>query len=271
MQRSSPGELSPGARYVAGPTFAHFCASPELWGIVLWGRPSHEDVVALRRSLLEEIAADTLPHVSVVDASRMTGVDMAAFEELRSYVEENAEALARGVTRLALVRPDGLPGAVVAGMFAVMPQPYPVRVFASLTPALGWLSEHEEELSCEGLARVLDDVVAECADAAPIVTALATYFASHLTNANVGDAARALHLSLRTLQRRLSEAETTFQEQLGLARLAEAQRLMLDSEEPLTTIAMEVGCASLQHFSALFRRHTGESPSAWRESHKRAT
>jgi AraC-like DNA-binding protein len=87
----------------------------------------------------------------------------------------------------------------------------------------------------------------------------------------VGEAAHALRVSLRTLQRRLSEADTTFHEELAGARLAAAQRLMLDSDAALTTIALEVGCASLQHFSALFRRLAGQSPSAWRQSQRAAS
>jgi AraC-like DNA-binding protein len=273
MQRSSLDELCAGddARYVAGKTFAHFRADPALWGVVLWDRPDRQDLLELRRSLVLELEPSASAHVSVVDASRVTGVDMAAFDELRTYVEQHAEALSRAVTRLALVRPDGLPGAVVAGIFEVMPQPYPVRVFAALNDAMAWLVEEDPSLAPQAsrLPSTLDELVLGCLETAPVVQALATYFAANLTQANINDAARALRVSLRTLQRRLSAADTTFQEQLGLARLAAAQRLMLDSDQPLTAIALEVGCASLQHFSALFRRHTGLSPSVWRRSQEK--
>jgi AraC-like DNA-binding protein len=39
---------------------------------------------------------------------------------------------------------------------------------------------------------------------------------------------------------------------------------MLDSDAPLTRIALEVGFTSLQHFSSQFRDSTGEAPSQWR-------
>jgi len=45
--------------------------------------------------------------------------------------------------------------------------------------------------------------------------------------------------------------------------------MLADTNEPLTNIALEVGCASLQHFSALFRKHVGEAPSSWRKRHRK--
>jgi transcriptional regulator GlxA family with amidase domain len=72
-------------------------------------------------------------------------------------------------------------------------------------------------------------------------------------------------VSQRTLQRRLCAAGTTFKDELLRARVRAAQTLMLTSEDNLTAIALEVGCASLQHYSALFRRLIGVSPSAWRK------
>ena len=71
--------------------------------------------------------------------------------------------------------------------------------------------------------------------------------------------------SARTLQRRLSETKTTFQKETGDIRVAAAKRLMLTSKAPLSDIALDVGCASQQHFSALFRKVTGEAPGSGRQ------
>ena len=76
--------------------------------------------------------------------------------------------------------------------------------------------------------------------------------------------ARRLGLSERSLQRRLQELGTTFHQELVALRLAEARRRMLDSDAPLTRIALEVGFASIQQFSTQFREATGEPPSQWR-------
>jgi AraC-like DNA-binding protein len=68
----------------------------------------------------------------------------------------------------------------------------------------------------------------------------------------------------RSLQRDLVAARTSFQRELDGARVRIAKRLLADSESPLTEIAYDVGCASPQHFSTLFRRVTGVAPSTWR-------
>ena len=95
---------------------------------------------------------------------------------------------------------------------------------------------------------------------------------AHLDDAAVapplGDVAKAFGLSARNLQRRLSEAHTTFQQEQNAARLRRAKRLLLETNYELKRIAIEIGCASLQNFSALFHKSTGESPSRWR-SHRR--
>jgi hypothetical protein len=73
-------ELASGAVdcFVAGPTFAHFCKSPSLWGVLLWERPNEEDIGALTRSLRLELGPPAEPHGSLVDASRLTGDDARA-------------------------------------------------------------------------------------------------------------------------------------------------------------------------------------------------
>jgi AraC family transcriptional regulator len=49
-------------------------------------------------------------------------------------------------------------------------------------------------------------------------------------------------------------------------RIALAQTLMLADNAPLSEIAQNCGMADQAHFSRLFRRVVGQSPSAWRRS-----
>jgi AraC family transcriptional regulator len=49
-------------------------------------------------------------------------------------------------------------------------------------------------------------------------------------------------------------------------RIALAQALMLADNAPLCQIAQDCGLADQAHFSRLFRRVVGQSPSAWRRS-----
>jgi AraC-like DNA-binding protein len=258
---------SPVGRYVAGAGYVHFCAAAELWGVLLWGRPSLELAEALERTLTLELEPPARPHASIVDASGLTGVDVNAFGALNAYVRGNFDRLKAQVRRLALVRPSGMEGALVAGFFEVMPPPYPVSVFSERAPALEWALA-DTTLDAAQWTHSLTQLFDLGVGTAPIVRELEAYLVSDLHAANVSDAARILGLSERTLQRRLSEAGTTFVDALSAARVRVAQRLMLDSDAALTRIALDVGCASLQHFSALFRRKVGEAPSVWRAKQK---
>jgi AraC-like DNA-binding protein len=272
MRVATIDEMSraPVGRYVVFRTTAHFCATPGLWGLIIWGDPNEEDANQLGRSLVLELSAPAVPHVSFIDASRITRLDAGAFKALELYNKAFNKALGAQVRRLALVRPSGMDGATVAGVFNIIHAPYPVEVFEDKAEALAWLDDEP----CSGvpkpssLAEKLEAIYGKASATPLVVSRLRSLLDNNLAGLSVRQAARALALSERTLQRRLSAAGTTFQDELGGVRLRAAQRLLLASDAPLTSIALDVGCASLQHFSQLFRRLTGESPSAWRERNR---
>ena len=255
--------------YVGGETFVHFCLDKDLWGILLWGRPSRADAVELGRSLILELAPPAEPHASIVDASRLEGGDADAFGALERYLTRYGEILGRWVRRLALVRPPGLGGAIVSGAYQVLPRPYPVAVFDEVEGALAWLEPSiAGDPPAATLAEGLSKLYAAAANTPPHLRALRVLLDARLAGVTLAEAAGALGMSDRTLQRKLGEAGTTFQDEVADARIRAAQRMLLDGDAPLTAIALDVGCASLQHFSALFRKRTGQSPSAWRRQRR---
>ncbi len=241
---------------LVGRTWVHFAADAGLWGVVLFGAPDEADAAALVRSLALEL--EHPPHASIVDASRLERADGAAFSALARYVKEQRDALAKRVTRLALVRPSGVvEGAVVAGFYPVSGAPYPVEQFEAPGPALAWVGA----AGSVGLA--LAELV-EAAKGEPALLGALRAFVRRRLDADEDDASRALGVSTRTLQRRLREHGTTFQTELGRARIAEAQRRLRETDAPITNIALDVGYATLQQFSAAFHKATGSAPSAWR-------
>jgi AraC-like DNA-binding protein len=246
-----------GAYLVARRTLV-FCARADLWGFAIWGRPSAEDMRRLLALLAIELGPPAEPHASLVDARRLEAGEPASFALLLAYVAENFAALARQVTRLAIVRPPGLAGATVAGFFAVQDAPYPVKVFADSAKAASWAG------APAGLVDELDAAIAVASGVDPLVGELRSWLEARLGSAALPAAARALRLSPRSLQRKLAETSTTFQRELDAARVRVAQRLLVSKDATLTEIAYDVGCASPQHFSALFRRVVGEAPSRWR-------
>ncbi|MBT9372122.1 AraC family transcriptional regulator [Rhizobium sp. CSW-27] len=53
-------------------------------------------------------------------------------------------------------------------------------------------------------------------------------------------------------------------------RIAEACRLLEETEKPLTTVMFDCGFATKSNFNREFRRVTGNSPSQWRVAHRKA-
>ena len=249
---------NPLGRWFAGKGFVYWCATEELFGLSLWGHPSQADVELLSRALVVELEPRIRPHCSLVDTALLEAVDPQAFEVLQRYVAKHHAVLKSKVTRLALVRPAGLVGAVVAGFYQVLDSPYPTQVFGELEPALTWLEAYA------ALASTVLQLRGELSGVSPLLTELRGVLQELCSNAGLGDVARRLSLSQRTLQRRLGELKTSFMQELTRHRMQTAQRLMLESQAPLTAIALDSGFATLAHFSAAFRRETGQSPTEWR-------
>ena len=243
--------------YLVLPRALVFCARRTLWGFALWGRPTEADLKRIVPLLELELLPGVAPHASLIDARRLEGVDPRAFSVLARYLRANWDLFRTRVTRLALVRPPGLLGATVAGFYEVAGSPYPVRVFDDLQAATSWLRAGD-------LAATLDRALVEASALSPVLLELRRWLDGHLVDASLARAAKAVSRASRSLQRDLVGAGTTFQAELDAARVRLAQRLLAESDSSLTEIAYDVGCASPQHFSTLFRRVTGTTPSAWR-------
>ncbi len=77
--------------------------------------------------------------------------------------------------------------------------------------------------------------------------------------------ARSLHMSVRTLQRRLDDEGTTFGEVLDSVREGLARELVARPEPALAEVAFRLGFSELATFSRAFKRWTGEAPGAFRK------
>ncbi len=76
--------------------------------------------------------------------------------------------------------------------------------------------------------------------------------------------AEALHMSARSLQRRLGEHGAQFSEILDGVRADEARRALSTTELPLAEIGYRLGYADLAAFSRAFKRWTGTAPGLFR-------
>ncbi|HVL00889.1 MAG TPA: AraC family transcriptional regulator [Dongiaceae bacterium] len=85
------------------------------------------------------------------------------------------------------------------------------------------------------------------------------------------DIANALHLSTRTLQRRLLEEGVNFGELLQSTRRELAQNYIDDSQLSVSEIAYLLGFSDQANFTRAFRRWFGVTPSGWRTRKLAAT
>jgi AraC-like DNA-binding protein len=252
---------NPAGYYVSGKSFAVWVHSPTLAGSVYFGRPDPDDFADLLalQPLYQRLE---VPFDGIIDCGRLLSIETAAFQLMLTHIVAEIPAMARRVRAAAVVRPAGMPGATVAGMFHDLVAPViRATLFTDRVEAFGWLGRPD---GAQALAE-LDEVLEGLFDLPLIVRQLRDWIRLHLDNPTVESAARALGSSTRSLQRVLTESGTSFRAEIDRARVRAAEAALLHEDVKLEAIARQVGCASLSGFSKLFRRVTGETPTEFRE------
>lgn len=83
---------------------------------------------------------------------------------------------------------------------------------------------------------------------------------------NLSDVARAVHTSTFHFCKTFKKATGfTFTQYVGLVRTAKAKQLLANPQMRISEVAFEVGFQSLTHFNRVFKKITGQSPTAYRE------
>jgi AraC-like DNA-binding protein len=81
--------------------------------------------------------------------------------------------------------------------------------------------------------------------------------------------ARSLHMSRRTMSRRLEQEGTSFTEELDKTRRELGLSYVRQSKSSLTEVAFQLGFAHVESFNRAFKRWTGTTPLVYRTSHER--
>ena len=118
-----------------------------------------------------------------------------------------------------------------------------------------YLETHAEQLLAALPARV-PPVVSQIREA--VLCELAT------SGAELARVARRVAMSARTVQRRLEEAGTSYQDVVDDVRASMAQALLRDRARSIIDVAFELGYADLKGFYRAFRRWTDTTPAKWR-------
>jgi AraC-like DNA-binding protein len=194
----------------------------------------------------------------LIDAARCRDPNPTTFSRVVSFMASRRARHAAGLEQLAVVVPQGVAGAVFVGASVIIQPEFALRLFSDVSSALDWLQCDNHEALAEELA----DLQRMDADKS-LLESLHRLFMDTEFAVSLNQAARRFGMSQRTLQRRLSAARTTFHAELSKAKLAMAKTLLSLGGRSITTIALELGFASVQHFSARFSAVYGVSPRSW--------
>jgi serine/threonine-protein kinase len=158
---------APVGRYVRGPTYVVWCVDGALCGATYWGRPSESDArAAVRLFAIDEHPEMRAPFDVLTDARRVEALDGAAFGVLARHLRRKSADYAARIRRNAIVHPDGLLGAAIAGLYSIVTPAHSWRPFVGMETALAWL----ERPDAAALASELGALAAKHAnasDAAP--------------------------------------------------------------------------------------------------------
>jgi AraC-like DNA-binding protein len=267
IETTSLGQLlaSEGGRYFARPVSLSFIADPQLVGVIVWGRLEADQLQELLQEHAQMRPVLAPRTAALVDVRHLELPDPAAFGVMVRYLAERGDWLAEYVERLALVRTElGVVAATAAGFFDVSARPFAARTFTEVQSALGWLGRSD----AAALEAELESLYVTASGAPPLLRRLRALLEAHPGELSLTQAARSLAMTERSLQRWLKSWATTFQAEQNRAQVQVAQRLLGQGDAALAEIASRVGCSSLSHFSALFRRITGHAPSTWRKRHR---
>jgi len=88
----------------------------------------------------------------------------------------------------------------------------------------------------------------------------------HGERPSVEAVAKQLHISPRTLQRRLADEGTSYQQQLDLVRQQTARHLLTSTDMEAGEIAFFLGFEEINSFTRAFHHWAGTTPNRWREA-----
>ncbi len=247
--------------YVRGRSFMVWVQSPRRFGATHRSPLDPQDQITANLLVALPVNAKIIaPFDMFHDLSAVEVFDRSAFEYARKFLEHWIEALAARTRRLAVVRPTGIAGAAFTGMFHdwVAPRFSDAKLCGGRDEAYAWLEiigREQRELDALHAEFVKPELLHQIADA----------LARDLRDATVERLAGGVALSVRSLQRRLTELGTSFSEELATARVRAAETLLTEASTKIETIGQEVGFRSAPAFTAMFRRIHGESPRTFRD------
>jgi AraC-like DNA-binding protein len=245
--------------YLEARSFTVWVQNPRRFGTTHVGASDPADQPILRALYaLPTHAALEAPFDVLWDWSAATAIDAARYRTTLAYVQSDGSALWERRGRFVAVRPPGVAGMTLAGMFREWVHAERAALVETRDEALEWLAVSEpDRAELRALWTTLDGT--------PLLRRLREHLAGELAHASVGGVAAALGESSRSLQRHLAALGTSFRDELTRARIESAKARLVDSDDKLEVISRSVGFRSLPGFVTAFGDAVGESPTEFRK------
>ena len=225
--------------------------------LAFWGRPLADELLKIA-SIVEAYPDQMAPTFDViVDGRQVEALDGEALSVQMAWLWRHGAALLQHANIWSIVAE----GTAVARLAQLMPDLGGKFAFRVTTDAPAAFRAVRGE---DGAALSLEiDAIAATARGLPRELHRVRALLARRMDATIDDAARELGLSTRSLQRSLSNQQTSFQKELVAIRLATACELLLTTDLKIAAIGARL-CISERAVALLFRAKTGLSPLAWR-------
>ena len=250
-----------GAWTYSDPLFL-WAASPSLCGISYSGHVGAQHLPTLQQ-LASLAFHETLkrPYCALIDGQRLSGVDPVAFTFLTEYLGTIAKTGRGLIERLVIVRPTGLTGAAMLGLFHQhFVGQLDVRFVDTLAAGL-------EELPVTAHGPAIENAALE-AMGTPVVLDVLRRVLQADPNTSLDVIARRLGMSTRSLQRDCMTAGSSFRQEVANARLELAAHLLRTSDDKIEAIARSAGYSSAVSLARRFQKVHGVTPAEYRQRNR---
>jgi AraC-like DNA-binding protein len=249
-------EELPVGRYASTASCVVWCASPSLTGWHIWGRPDENETEVLLR-LMSAYPKIGTPFSVVADTRGVELVNPTALPLLVSWVLQNRRELRRRVRLQANVIQRDAIGFLLLGIIASVAGAHPLRTFTE--PREAFRAVASDDALCDEVEAIVARVRGVPHELLTLRSMLSADVDTHIR-----DAARALSLSTRSLQRMLERNGTSYRDEQTVARFARAQSLLRGGDRKISSVAARVGW-STRTLTTVFRAKTGLTPADWRK------
>jgi AraC-like DNA-binding protein len=261
---------APVGRYVVLPTCVGWVEEPSLGGVIAWGRPDAEGT----RQSLDTFRGLWAPAMAtrvtvVLDGSRLTGVLPESLTLLVAWAATRRLELIDRIAMQVGVIPEGIAGFALAGILSTFEAAHAYRIVHDPREAMR-RALPDDGARADALSKELAAIVERAMGAPHEMVELGRLIRNRAESLTLDEAASALAVSSRSLQRLLHARGTTFQDELRRGRYEVAAEILSTTDAKIAVVASRVGLSE-QALTQLFREHGGETPGAFRTRSRSAS